>query len=715
VYTGVRSQVVNDARRRGEDRDILSLHDIERLLEDLTGVEPILNDMCPEKSCAGFTGPFADMEHCPYCNAARYEFITEKRDGRRVKVRRGRKQFYTIPIGPALQALYRSIEAVREADYRRSATERMKAEVEEHGNVRVYTDYIDGSLYREYERLKRIRPQDIVVLITADGLQLLKMKKSDCWIYVWVILDLSPGVRYKKRYMLPGGFVGGPDHIRNASSYLLPGLQNFNAISKEGLGLWKATNRTTFFSNPFLAFETADGIALAQMNQVNGHRGYLGCRLLCPLKGRRALNDSHYYPACKCAHGPRVPGSDHDDYDPAHFPAPSAEDYNQRLAVLLTARTQEELESLRKETGMSAPSIFLGLARTFPFPLCTCPDCMHLHGLNITSLFFGLWHGTITHHRSDPPAAWPWRVLVDDVWKEFGARLAAAKRYLPGSFERAPRDISEKFNSGYKTWEFNLAFYGLGPAFLMDVLPRAYYNNYTKLVFSVRRKETRQITVEQLRAAHRAQIDCHREFEDLYYQRKPERLSFCRQSMHNMSHGAPEITRIGPLPLLGQWALERTIGDLGRQVRNFLGPKMYTNFAHIGWRQVQINSIYNMFPELAPQEDTIGASDIDLGHDYGLFRRGSDPIRRSVTHSEGAAISAYFAAHDMGQIFPDPLTIRIARWARLRLPNGQIVRSLWKEQDAADESQIRRARNMKVNHLARSSDCPLTNIATVSR
>jgi hypothetical protein len=697
VYEGVREENVRTAEARGEDREILSLHEIERLLEDLTGVEPVVHDMCPEKSCAGFTGPFAEMDKCPYCGADRYKWVIEVQHGRRIRVRRGCKQFYTIPIGPALQAMFRTVEAARQARYRREATERMKAEFEEHGGVPVYHDYVDGSLYREYERLKRIRPQDIVVLISADGLQLLKMKKSDCWIYVWVILDLSPNVRFKKRYILPGGFVPGPEHIGNNASFLLPGLQNFNAISKEGLHLYDALDKAVFVSNPFLAFETADAIALAQMNQVNGHRGYLGCRLFCPHKGRRAMDDSHYYPACKCAHGPRVPGSDHPDYDPAHFPPPSSEDYDARLTRLLSARTPEELKDLRKETGMSAPTVFLGLSRMFPFPLCTCPDCMHLHGQNITTLFFGLWHGTLTHHKTDPPSAWPWRVLVGDTWKWFGAKLADARRYLPGSFERAPRNIAEKFTSGYKTWEFNVAFYGLGPGFLMDVLPQPYYGNYTKLVFSVRRKECREISAEQLRAAHRAQVEFHREYEEIYYQGMPERLGFCRQSIHNLSHGAPEVTRVGPLVLLAQWALERTIGDLGRQVRNFQGPKMYSNFAHIGWRQVQVNALYNIFPELAPSEVEISAADEDLGGGFALLRRGSDRTRRAVTRTESNAIMSFMREHDMDDVFPDAASVLVTRWGRLRLPNGQIVRSLWKEADSTDPSEIRMARNMKVS------------------
>jgi hypothetical protein len=39
---------------------------------------------------------------------------------------------------------------------------------------------------------------------------------------------------------------------------------------------------------------------------------------------------------------------------------------------------------------------------------------------------------------------------------------------------------------------------------------------------------------------------------------------------------------------------------------------------------------------------------------------------------------------------------RVARWARLRLPTGQIVRSVWKESKTDD---IRMARNVKVRNI----------------
>jgi hypothetical protein len=50
-----------------------------------------------------------------------------------------------------------------------------------------------------------------VLLFFIDGAQLYAHKASDYWIYIWVILDLRPGLRYKKKFVVPGGIIPGPN------------------------------------------------------------------------------------------------------------------------------------------------------------------------------------------------------------------------------------------------------------------------------------------------------------------------------------------------------------------------------------------------------------------------------------------------------------------------------------------------------------------------
>lgn len=85
-----------------------------------------------------------------------------------------------------------------------------------------------------------LKDNDILLLLSLDGAQLYEHRASDCWIYIWVILDLAPGNHYKKHYVIPGGFIPGPNKPKQVNSFLFPGLHHISALQKEGLKLWDA-------------------------------------------------------------------------------------------------------------------------------------------------------------------------------------------------------------------------------------------------------------------------------------------------------------------------------------------------------------------------------------------------------------------------------------------------------------------------------------------
>jgi len=77
-------------------------------------------------------------------------------------------------------------------------------------------------------------------MFSIDGAQLYAHKASDCWIYIWVIMDFSPEVHYKKDFVIPGGFIPGPKKPKILDSFLFPGLYHLAALQKEGLTIWNA-------------------------------------------------------------------------------------------------------------------------------------------------------------------------------------------------------------------------------------------------------------------------------------------------------------------------------------------------------------------------------------------------------------------------------------------------------------------------------------------
>ena len=52
-------------------------------------------------------------------------------------------------------------------------------------------------------------------------------KESDCWIYIWIVLDMSPDHHYKKKHVLPGAIIPGPKKPKIIDSFLFPASQAY--------------------------------------------------------------------------------------------------------------------------------------------------------------------------------------------------------------------------------------------------------------------------------------------------------------------------------------------------------------------------------------------------------------------------------------------------------------------------------------------------------
>lgn len=271
-----------------------------------------------------------------------------------------------------------------------------------------------------------------------------------------------------------------------------------------------------------------------------------------------------------------------------------------------------------------------------------------------------------------------------------GKLVAQTTPYIPGSFDRPPRNPAEKISSGYKAWEFLLYFFGLGPCLFYGLLPDEYWMNYCKSVRGIQILMQEEIWPAALAAAHRLLTEFSDEFERLYVQRRTDRIHFVRPSIHTMSHFAPETARVGPGIIYSQWGMERTIGNLGEEIKQH--SNAFANLAQRGIRRCQVNALKAMIPDLEPPENPLPRGSRDLGDGYAMLR-AMDTIPRPVRSCEEKAIIAYLQTHDTaltGQ------SSDIIRWARLRLPNGQVARSYWKESLKALED-LRTSRNVKVH------------------
>ncbi|KAK6992593.1 hypothetical protein R3P38DRAFT_3429840 [Favolaschia claudopus] len=107
-------------------KDLPSLAHLQSEITFLSGVTPVRYDCC-SNSCCCFVGPYADLDTCPYCDAARYD-----------SQRRPRATFDYLPLIPRLQAMFADKGMCEKLGYRA----RFKAE---NGKIR---DIFDSFHYQ---------------------------------------------------------------------------------------------------------------------------------------------------------------------------------------------------------------------------------------------------------------------------------------------------------------------------------------------------------------------------------------------------------------------------------------------------------------------------------------------------------------------------------------------------------------------------------------
>ncbi|XP_006460471.1 hypothetical protein AGABI2DRAFT_220514, partial [Agaricus bisporus var. bisporus H97] len=670
----------------GNDVEFLSHAVVKNRARSLARISTVVHHMCPQ-GCTAYTGPLSELEDCPTCLTSRWDPL---------KLQQGTKtaaqSFTTITLGGQLQNLYSTPQGARNMRYRREKTlERLR---NDNCAPSSFHDFTDGSDYLKQCQNNKITDNDILLMISLDGAQLYEHRDSDCWMYIWVVLELSPDQRYKKTHVLPGGIIPGPNKPKNVDSFLFPSLYHLAALQKEGLRIWDASTGSIFTSIPKVYLGTADAPGMVYFSGLVGHSGAHGCRNYCDLPWRHKPKTSHYYPVLQLPHDySSMQSQPFDDLDLSKL-SPFFEQAKYDSDLLRVIQATNNFEDIRKETGISKASLFSGLEMPLGVPGSFPLDTMHLLALNIPELLIGLWRGTFRCDKKagDDTSLWDWAVLKDTkddkVWTAHGRRVAELSKYLPSSYDRPPRNPAEKLNSGYKASEFIVYLYGYLPALLEDLLPPAYLQNFYYLVRGVRLVSQRGPSFQDLEEAHGCFISFLNGFETLYVQRKVSRMHFARQCLHTLWHLAPETRRLGPPGIYAQWTMERLIGLLGQDLRLHSNP--YANLREIAIQRCTVNSLYARYPTMDPTKSTLPHTARPLENNYFLLHPHEVSPFRMQNVLETETFIKYLRHHNL-----DPSGVVCTRHARLRLPNGQTARTAWKEDQRA-ESRTNRMVKLKV-------------------
>ncbi|KAJ3924905.1 MAG: hypothetical protein NXY57DRAFT_1033246, partial [Lentinula lateritia] len=622
----------------------LSYAQVKLQIASLTGIHPIIHDMCPE-TCLAYTGPFQDHESCPRCSTTRYDPITNE----------PRQQFYTLPLGPYLQMLYHDSKTAELLGYFGERLQSILYQVQRGEPIEEFDDICCGKDVIEALSCGKISINDIFLMVSMDGAQLYRMKTSDSWLYIWILVGFSPDRQYKKKYIVPGGVIPGPNAPKITQSFLFPGLAHVAAVNKSGsLRIWNAYSNVIRSSKLFIIMALADSLGLVYFSGGVGHSGKNGCRVWCGQSGRHKDGESMYYPVIFKPNAYIMPGCDFDDVNPAVVLAMDPQRYQQDLQLIMASRTAADYSENCRETGIKVPSIFLGLhPHTYlGLPNMFPGDIMHLI-LNLADILIPLWRGSLHCDQSDDVSTWVWAVLKNkDTWDKHGADVANCTPYLPGSFDCPPHNPAEKINSSYKAWKFLLYLFSLGPGLLYNVLPLEFWKSYCKLCAGIHYMYQYKITRNQLKTMHILLIQFSVEYERLYVQRKISRIHFVRQSIHYLRHAAPKIERVGPGITYSQWTMERSIVPALDSDRE--------------------------------KENKIPHGGLDLGNKFILLCK-KDRCLHELEFHENTALRSYVHDNVAAHLIPDDWNV------------SKIARSTWREV-LKDQKNIRCARNVKLTY-----------------
>jgi hypothetical protein len=121
------------------------------------------------------------------------------------------------------------------------------------------------------------RTINIILMFSIDSTQLYAKKASTCWIYIWVLFNLSPKLWYKKKHVFIRGFIPGPNNPKNTDSFIFLGLYHLCTLQKEKLMIWDTALECEVRSMVFLAVLAADGPGMMHITGFVGYHSKHGC------------------------------------------------------------------------------------------------------------------------------------------------------------------------------------------------------------------------------------------------------------------------------------------------------------------------------------------------------------------------------------------------------------------------------------------------------
>lgn len=694
---------------------VLSLHLVEKLLENLTGLAVVEVDMCPN-SCIAYTRGYAFDDVClmsrdvrqpdgaaivsTVCNAPRYKAPNKPA-----------RQLIYIPVEPRIEALFKD---PRWAELLTTPFQLLRDAIElAHEAMRRFHDFPSGDTVKTLRHLFYDAEQDkehvCLFTLSTDGAQLKLQKSSGFWLLLVVLINIpiTEG-RLKQENTFILAAIPGPLAPVDLESFMAPFYQEM-ARAHVGVWMWDAHQTRWFKWHAYLLAVLGDMLGSAKCNGMKGHQGYAGCRFCMIVGARRSSGDRTMYYILKnlrernnAGQLTRINAERPDAYDAGQLPLRTHRQYRDQLREIQNAPTENAGKKLQRQYGIIKQPLAT-VSRAFLMPSFFPIDGAHLPYADVTPTMYDRWTLT-SKRRNDERFA-----LTREQQVTIGMWMDRSSGNLPACFvANAPRNIFLKRNTQYKLHEWvSWAHYYSIPLLEYVGFPPDYIEHWALFVAAMELSLRPQ-------ALDSADVDLVQEYlaqfceqnEVLYIADDVALVNRAPMCIHQLLHVADHLRWLGSLRHYSQYPMERTVGQVGRMVHSQKEP--WANMVNELVIHARIQLLSLIYPQISPPLDPPPEDPVldlnDGQHSFrligriraGLFLETSDD---AMAHQENLALVDWLrgqdvAAAEQGLLRPS----RWHRWGKMERRTGP--KGLFRSQrnESPRQGSVRTARYFKVSY-----------------
>ncbi|KAI4293859.1 hypothetical protein K525DRAFT_213980 [Schizophyllum commune Loenen D] len=286
------------------------------------------------------------------------------------------------------------------------------------------------------------------------------------------------------------------------------------------------------------------------------------------------------------------------------------------------------------------------------------------------------------------------------VWEALGRDTAATGKTMPSAYgARVPNIEKDRGNMSAEMWSIWMLY--IGPVLLeRHFTKRKYYDHFVELVRIINICLQFEITREEIAEVRHGFQQWVADYEKIYYQHDPDRVSACPLTIHALLHVADSIEYMGPVWCYWAFPMERYCGTLTPAINTRRFPYASLDRYVVERAQMeQINALYDVAAEMSlrPPHKKIprgGYAPVAYPTCILLPPLSNSPISHSALDSITSALATRFDRH-VREVRPHVRKAEIVQYGRVRRVDsdeGDTIRAVQivaPREDSREASYIR--------------------------